>query len=91
MKKINIWALLFEVVLLMACSLENVCRVEGKMTGMEGQEVVYVLRSTGEFTRATVLRALVENGNFAFELPQELWGERYELRFEGRRSSLPFF
>lgn len=91
MKKINVWVLLFEGVLLMACSSENVCRVKGQMTGMEGQEEVYVLRSTGEFTKDTVLRASVENGSFAFELPQELWGERYELKFGNRRSSLPLF
>lgn len=60
MKKLSCFTGLLGICMLAACSGENVCRVNGIMRGMEGQDSVYVLRSTGEFTRDTVMQASID-------------------------------
>ncbi len=91
MKKLSSFASLLGICMLIACSNEKVCRINGTMRGMEGQDSVYVLRSTGEFTRDTVMQAEINNGHFKMELPQELWGEKYDLKIGNQRFSLSFF
>lgn len=91
MKKLSSFAVFLGICILAACSSENVCRIDGTIRGMEGQDSIYVLRSTGEFTRDTVMQAQIDNGHFNFELPQDLWGEKYELKIGNQRFSLSFF
>lgn len=74
---------------LTACS--GVCRVEGKMSDFQGDEAVFVLRKTGEFTFDTIMQTTMKDGTFLLELPQDLWGEQYELKFGNQRSTVSFF
>lgn len=72
------------------CS-DDVCRVEGKMSDFPGETTVYLLRKTGEFTRDTLMQTGMKDGSFHLELPCDLWGEQYSLKFGNRRSSVEFF
>ncbi|WP_303327353.1 TlpA disulfide reductase family protein [Butyricimonas paravirosa] len=69
----------------------DMCRVDGKMSDFPGETTVYMLRRTGEFTSDTVMRTVMKDGSFRLDIPRELWGEQYGLKFGDKRSLLSFF
>lgn len=72
-------------------SCGGVCLVEGKMNDFSEDLPVYLLKRTGEFTYDTVGQTQMKNGLFQLDIPKDLWGEQYELKFGDKRSSVSFF
>lgn len=72
-------------------SCNDTCRVEGKMSDIPEETTVYMLRRTGEFTFDTIMQTVMKEGAFQLELPRELWGEQYNLKFGDRRGTVAFF
>lgn len=89
MKKLS--GLVYLLCVLMLGSCNEVCRVDGKMSDFPGEMTVYMLRRTGEFTYDTVMQTAMKEGVFRLDLPRELWGEQYDLKFGDKRSSIAFF
>lgn len=78
--------------LLMGCAEKAlVCGVSGEITGLTGENQVYVLKPVSEFERDTLLSAPISNGKFTFDIPAEDLGLIYELSFEGERGRISFF
>lgn len=90
MKKWNKWLSLACLYTLAACQ-DNTCRVEGQLANIPGETTVYMLRRTGEFARDTLLQTTMQEGRFRLEVPADMWGEQYELKFGNTRSSITFF
>lgn len=78
------------MLILSSCS-DDVCRVDGKMSDFPGETTVYLLRRTGEFTRDTLIQTVMKDGSFRVDIPRDLWGEQYSLKFGDKRSSVEFF
>ena len=72
-------------------SCNDTCRVEGKMSDIQEETTVYMLRRTGEFTFDTIMQTVMKEGSFRLELSRELWGEQYNLKFGDRRATVAFF
>lgn len=90
MKTTNKWFFLLSMFAISGCQ-DNTCHVQGKLSGFPGETTVYMLRRTGEFTRDTLMQTEMKNGKFQLNIPQEMWGEQYELKFGDTRSLLSFF
>ena len=78
------------MLILSSCS-DDVCRVDGKMSDFPGETTVYLLSRTGEFTYDTLMQTVMKDGSFRLEIPRDLWGEQYSLKFGDKRSSVEFF
>lgn len=78
------------MLILSSCS-DDVCRVDGKMSDFPGETTVYLLSRTGEFTHDTLMQTVMKDGSFRLEIPRDLWGEQYSLKFGDKRSSVEFF
>lgn len=90
MKKFGGLMYLLCVLMLSACG-DDACRVDGKMSDFPGETTVYLLRRTGEFTRDTLVQTVMKDGSFCMEIPRDLWGEQYSLKFGDRRPLVAFF
>ncbi len=64
---------------LSACT--NVCHVQGRIEGGEKDLQVVVLRDLQNFQYDTIVKANLHDGNFEFDLPEEYYGEAYEMQF----------
>lgn len=89
MKKLSGVVCLLLVFMLGGCN--DTCLVEGKMSDIPEETTVYMLRRTGEFTSDTVMQTVMKEGVFRLELPRELWGEQYSLKFGDKRTTVAFF
>jgi len=78
------------MLILSGCS-DDTCKVDGKMSDFSGETTVYLLRRTGEFTHDTLMQTVMKDGSFRLEIPRDLWGEQYSLKFGDKRSSVAFF
>ena len=90
MKKFGGLVYLLCMLILSGCS-DDVCNVNGKMSDFSGETTVYLLRRTGEFTHDTLMQTVMKDGSFRLEVPRDLWGEQYSLKFGDKRSSVAFF
>ena len=90
MKKFGGLMYLLCMLILSGCS-GDACKVDGKMSDFSGETTVYLLRRTGEFTHDTLMQTVMKDGSFRLEIPRDLWGEQYSLKFGDKRSSVAFF
>lgn len=90
MKKFGGLMYLLCMLILSGCS-GDACKVDGKMSDFSGETTVYLLRRTGEFTHDTLMQTVMKDGSFCLEIPRDLWGEQYSLKFGDKRSSVAFF
>ena len=90
MKKFGGLMYLLCMLILSGCS-GDACNVDGKMSDFSGETTVYLLRRTGEFTHDTLMQTVMKDGSFRLEIPRDLWGEQYSLKFGDKRSSVAFF
>ena len=89
MKKFGGLMYLLCMLILSGCS-GDACKVDGKMSDFSGETTVYLLRRTGEFTHDTLMQTVMKDGSFRLEIPRDLWGEQYSLKFGDKRSSVAF-
>ena len=80
MRKFGRLMYLLCMLILSSCS-DDVCRVDGKMSDFPGETTVYLLSRTGEFTHDTLMQTVMKDGSFRLEIPRDLWGEQYSLKF----------
>ena len=90
MKKFGGLMYLLCMLILSGCS-GDACKVDGKMSDFSGETTVYLLRRTGEFTHDTLMQTVMKDGSSRLEIPRDLWGEQYSLKFGDKRSSVAFF
>lgn len=60
------------------------------MTSPERQRFI-CCGEPGEFTHDTLMQTVMKDGSFRLEIPRDLWGEQYSLKFGDKRSSVAFF
>lgn len=79
------------LLLLVLCACKDVCHVQGHIEGVKEDVQVAVLHQIEGFRYDTIMTVTMQNGDFRFDLPKELYGEAYELQFGGLPGRALFF
>lgn len=72
------------------CACSEVCHVDGHIGGLKEETPIMVLRQMKGGPCDTVASVVMRNGDFQFDMPEELYGEAYELQI-GNLPGRPLF
>ena len=88
MRRLVTWAL--AAIGSLCASAQDVCRVQGSLSGLTGEAKLYIVSQRSEFVRDTVMTATMTDGKFEFSVPQAMWGEEFIVLVGGHRIAVPF-